>query len=1142
MKKKRCSYGYGSLNYQFLRKMKLTILFLLVVIITGWSANTYSQTTKLSLVVRNSSIENALRKIEDQSEYRFFYNGKLDVDKMVNVDFQQKSLNEVLSVIFEGSNIQYKISGRQVILFNEDTKLNLTELQQAKNISGQVVGQSGEGIPGVTVVVKGTNAGTITDIDGFFTLPNVKGDATLIISFVGMRTQEISVESKSDFKIVLQEETIGIEEVVAVGYGSQSRMKISSAITSVKAEDIKSMAATGIDKAIQGKAAGVLVTNNTGEPGGGVTIRVRGTTSIGSGNDPLYVIDGIPLENTQTSNRNVGENRVNGMSQINPADIESIEILKDAAATSIYGARAANGVVLITTKRGVKGKGEVSIDIHSGLSTVTNKYDLLGASDYAVLVNEGRAQLAASEPQYSPFFTDAFIKNPTVNTNWQDEIFRTGVLSEINLALRGGTDATKYMVSTGYYSQEGIIIGSDFKRLNMRANIDQDLGKKITLGTSLYAAYTNQNRTKNDGSPEKADASNNNHLYGGSVLSTALVKAPTTPVYLEDGSFSNDVNQMEYGNPVRQALAVEITNNVTRIIASAYAKIDLYKGLNFRTQVSGDIRSELENWFDPPNANAFVGTDWRGQKSQRTFNQKAWTLENYFTYATGVGDHSFTVLAGNTVQETIWESSFILVSGIVSEKVSTLNAGTDIDIANSDKQAYGITSYFGRFNYDYKSKYLLLLNARYDGSSRFGKENRYGFFPSGSVAWRVSAEPFMESLNFVSDWKIRTSYGVTGNQEISNYASRGIMTVGTGTNSGSNYTDQTGGVISSLPSPDLKWEETTQFNIGTDISLFHNRLNVTADYYIKTTDNLLFEVPLPSTRGVSSKLENIGKMENRGFELALNGTVLSSNTFNWTADFNISTNSNKVLELMDDKDVIVSGAGGKSIARVDEPISFYLYEREKYVDPETGLVIIVDQDESGDLPNEKDLVLAGSPFPDFFGGLTNNFSYKNFDLSVFFQYSYGNKIYNATRRWLETMTLNDRTIIGANTTQTAFDNRWQSPGDITEYPVVNYDDRNNNYTLSHNGWLEDGSYLRLKSVTLGYSFEQRFLSRLNLKSARIYLTANNLLTFTNYSGFDPEVDHFTGVNGGANSGLLRGYDYGSYPQSKSFRLGINLTF
>lgn len=1121
--------------------MRLSMLLILGCFLSV-SAKSYSQTNRLDVQLNRATINDVIEYVEENSKFVFLYQkDDLNVSKEVAIDLKNATIQQILDQILADEAVRYDVYERQIVIRKATTLLR-NAAQDEKKVTGVVKDHEGMSVPGASVFVEGTTVGTITDIDGTFEITVPATTKTISVSFVGMKQKNVSIEGKDHVTIVMEQMAIGIEEVVAVGYGSQSRKKISAAITSVSAEDIKGMAATGIDKAIQGKAAGVLVTNNTGEPGGGVTIRIRGTTSIGSGNDPLYVIDGIPLENTQTSNRNVGENRVNGMSQINPADIESIDILKDAAATSIYGARAANGVVLITTKRGIKGKGEVSVDVYTGLSEVTSRYDLLGASDYARMVNEGRAQLADSEPEYSPFFTESFINNPTVDTDWQDEIFRIGKVNEVNLALRGGTDDTKYMVSSGYYNQQGIIIGSDFNRFNMRANIDQDLGEHITLGTSLYAAYIDQNRTKNDGSPDRADASNNNHIYGPSVLSSALIKAPTTPVYLEDGTFSNDESQREYGNPVRQAREVSITTNVTRIIASAYAKIDLLPGLNYRVQASGDLRGELENWFNPPNPNAFAGTDWRGEKSQRTFNQKAWTLENYFTYTLGVKDHSFTFLAGNTVQETIWEDSFVLVSGIVSDKVSTLNAGTDIDVANSDKQAYGITSYFGRFNYDYKGKYLLLLNARYDGSSRFGKNNRYGFFPSGSVGWRISEESFLESAGFLDDWKIRASYGMTGNQEIANYASRGIMSVGTGTNKGSNYNGVTGGVISSLPTPNLQWEETTQFNIGTDISLLNNRLNLTFDYYIKTTDNLLFQVPLPNTRGVGSKLDNIGKMENRGLEFGLNGTIIAKDKFNWNADFNISTNANKILELLDGKDVIVSGAGGRSIAREDEPISFYLYEREELVNPEDGTVVIVDQDDSGGLPNEGDLILAGSPFPDFFGGLTNNLSYKNFDLSVFFQYSYGNKIYNATRRWLETMTLNDRTIIGGNTTQTAFDNRWQQPGDVTKYPVINYDDRNDNFTLPHTGWLEDGSYLRLKSLTVGYTFDSALLAKLRLKSARIYLTGNNLLTFTKYSGFDPEVDHFTGVNGGSNSGLLRGYDYGSYPQSKSYRLGINLTF
>lgn len=1124
---------------EIFKAIYITVFIVLISILQTFANEDCSQIARISLDYSQTELADEFNEIEYVSKFFFLYNENLiDTDREITMSVDYKKIDKISNTIFFKTNVECIITDQEDILSPEYSSNG----QQQDSISGMVTNNSGEPLPGVTVLIKGTINGTTTNIDGHYSISNISDSTTLQFSFVGMSAQEVLVGKQTIINIIMIADAIGLHELVVIGYGSQSRKYVTGAITTLTADDIKSMEVIGIDKAIQGKAAGVLVTNNTGEPGGGVTIRIRGTTSIGSGNDPLYVIDGIPLVNTQTSNRNVGENRVNGMSQINPYDIESIEILKDAAATSIFGARGANGVILIKTKRGKIGKGELTVDLNIGMSELAKRYDLLGASDYATLVNEGRAQLAEIEPEYSPYFSESFINNPTVNTNWQDEIFRIGKKEEVNVSFVGGTETTKYMISSGFYNQEGIIIGSDFSRFNIRANVDQNIGDRFSLGTNLYASVIDQRRIKNDGSPDNADASNFNHIYGGPVLSTALVKAPSTPVYLADGTFSNDGAQMEYGNPVRQALDVNINNKVNRIIASAYAKVDLLPGFNFRVQISGDIRNELENWFDPPNPNAFEGTDWRGQASQRNFNQRVWTLENYFTYNLDINNHNFTFLAGNTLQEVMWESSFILVSGIVTDKIQTLNAGTDIDVAISDKQAYGINSYFGRIDYNYNGKYLLLLNARYDGSSRFGEEHRYGFFPSASVGWRISDESFLESANFLDNWKIRVSYGITGNQEITNYASRGIMSIGTGTNIGGNYTGQTGAVISSLPNPNLKWEETTQFNVGTDVSLFKSRVNFTMDYYIKTTDDLLFLVPIPSTMGLSHKWDNIGKMENRGFEFSVNATIITSDKFNWNADFIISNNDNKVLELMNDKDVIVSGAGGSSIARVGEPISFYLFEREEFVNPEDGTVIIVDHDESGGLPNEGDRIIAGSPFPDFYGGFTNTMSYKNFDISIFFQYSYGNKIYNATRSWIETLKLNDRTIIGTNTTQAAFDNRWQQPGDITRYPVVNYDGRNDDYALSHTGWLEDGSYLRLKTLTLGYNFAPNVISKLKLKSARIYITAVNLLTFTNYSGFDPEVDHFTGVNGGANSGLLRGYDYGSYPQSRSYIIGIRISF
>lgn len=1018
-----------------------------------------------------------------------------------------------------------------------DSAIDLASFdQKAAIVSGKVVGDDGKPIPGVSIVVQNSTRGTITDVEGNYRI-EVEPDDVLVFSFIGFQSREVMVGQQSTINITLIEDVKALDEVVVVGYGSQSKRKLTSSISSISAKEIKEMPIVGIDQSIQGRAAGVVVVNNSGEPGGGITMRIRGTTSIGAGSDPLFVIDGIPINNVQTSNVNVGESRVNGLSQINPSDIESMEILKDAAATAIYGARASNGVVIITTKRGAEGVSEISFDSYTGYSEVTSRLDLLGASDYAILANEGLAQI-----DMEPVFDESFIQNPTQNTDWQEEIFRKGKIYNAYLSARGGNRSTGYMISGGYLKQEGTIIDSEFKRYSFRANVDHKVNKTIKLGTSIYGALTSQMRVKNDGTAQRNDASNFNNIYGPPALSTALVKSPASPVMAPNGFYYMDPLQPNYGNPVRQAAAVDIDNQVVRLMPSFFANFSFTDKILFTSRFSADIRSENEEWFNPPNPNEFVGTG-EGRASRRTFDQVLWTFDNFVTYDTEIGDNiNFSALLGTSFQRSTFENSFVLVAGIASDKIRTLNAGVDFDILTSNREAWALASYFSRINLDIKDKYLFNVNARYDGSSRFGAANKFGFFPSAAIGWRISEESFLSGVSEINDLKLRVSYGITGNQQIGNYASIPLYNIGGGTNRGNNYNGLTGATFQSLASEDLSWEETAQFDVGLDVSLLKNRLGFTADYYVKTTEGLLFGVPLPGHSGFKSIIDNVGTIENRGFEFSVNAFLVDAQDFQWSSNFNIATNSNKVLKLLNDNDVIAGGGSGFSIARVGEEINFYLYEREKNVDPETGLVQLVDQNGDGNIDQSNDLVLAGSPFPDLFGGWSNNFSYKGFDLNVFIQYNFGNKIYNLTRRQLETLSVPSDGILSANSTQAAFDNRWQKTGDVTEYPRINYDGQNNQFNQPHTGWLEDGSYVRLKTLTLGYNFQDGILERFKIKRARIYLSSNNLLTFTDYSGYDPEVDHFSGVNSGANSGLLRGYDHGTYPQAKSYVLGVNFTF
>lgn len=1005
-------------------------------------------------------------------------------------------------------------------------------------ITGKVLDEKGESLPGVSVLLKGTSTGAVTDANGAYSIEANAGDI-LVFSFVGFASQEVTVGAQTTVNVTLLSSSATLDEVIVVGYGSQAKRDITSSVVSIGAQEIKDMPVVSMDQTLQGRVPGVVVINNTGEPGGGITMRIRGTSTIGSGSDPLFVVDGIPLDNEQTSNRNVGESRVNGLSQINPSDIESMEILKDAAATSIYGARASNGVVLITTKRGANGGSEVTFDGYTGISQVTKRYDLLGASDFASLVNQGMAQNGEA-----PIYSQAFINNPTDNNNWQDLIFRTAKVYNANISLRGGNKNTGYMVSGGYMNQEGTIVETKFKRYSLRANVDHKVSNAVKIGTSFFGSVTGQDRSKNDGSANYADAANLNNIYGPPVLASALVASPAMPVFDENGYYYVDTLQTAYVNPVRQAKDVKIHNDVFRLLPSIFLNAALHKNLSLTSRFSADIRQETEDWFNPPAPNQPTGLDGTGQASQRTYGMQMWTFDNYLTYDLAINENNnLSLMLGTSQQQSQSRSSFVLVSGITTPVIKTLNAGVDSDVVTSDKQTWSLASFFGRFNYHLKDRYLFNVNARYDGSSRFGKNNSFGFFPSASVGWRISAEPFMQSVPVINDLKLRASWGKTGNQSIGNYASRPLYNIGTGTQIGNNYTGQTGVTYANLASDNLTWEETTQTNIGLDAAFMDGKLKITTDYYTKVTDKLLFYVPLPQLSGFPSILGNIGKIQNSGFEFSIESTNLESNGFRWVTNFNIATNTNEVKELLNGKDVLVgNNMTGYSIARVGQPISFYLYEREKYVNSETGKVVIRDQN-TDNVINSSDLVMAGSPFPDFFGGITNSLSYGPFDLSIFFQYSVGNKVYNVTRRELELLNIPVQSKISANTTQEAYDNRWQNPGDVTEYPRINYDGANNDFNLAHTGWLEDASYLRLKTLTLGYNLKKSLLDRMHVKRGRVYLSSNNLLTFTEYKGMDPEVNHFTGVNSAtANSALLQGYDYGTYPQAKSYVIGVNLTF
>ncbi|MEM7107245.1 MAG: TonB-dependent receptor, partial [Bacteroidota bacterium] len=997
------------------------------------------------------------------------------------------------------------------LLFLIGTSLHAQKTQ----ISGSVKDNTGEPLIGVTVVVKGTTQGTATDIDGNFVL-EVEPAATLYFSFIGYESQEIVVGNQTQIDVILKEDISELEEVVVVGYGTINKRELTTAVASVKGSEIAEMPVPSLDQAIQGRMAGVQVTKGTGAPGGGINIRVRGTASINGGQEPLYIVDGIPINNTftgsvgqggtQSGEGFAGNEVINGMAGINPDNIESIEVLKDAAAASIYGARAANGVVLVTTKRGVSGALQADLKMYSGVSFQPRRYDVLNAQQYAAAVNEGlttvsNTQLAITE---TPFDTD-----------WQDEVFQVAPMSSVNLSFRGGNENTKFFFSPSYFRQEGIIINSLFERYSFRGNLDHNFNDVVQFGTNFEVSNSIGQRLRNSGGPNVQDAFNNNSIFGPSVLSSALVFSPLVPVRDPlTGGFSSDTLNL-FANPVALAELNDLRSNGLRIIGNVFAEVEFLKDFKFKINVGGDIRDENELFVSIPPPDAVGG----GRVLRRSFRETLWVAEGFLNYNKDLTpDLNLKVLFGASYQQSENDGFSIGVQDLLIDNVRTLSASSEFTTPFSDADnRFTIASAFTRVILGIKDRYFIQLAARRDASSRFGSNKRFGDFPSASLAWNIIDEPWF-NVSQIDNLKLKTSYGLTGNDQIGPFRYLGTSSI-----LDFNYIGQNGVVLSNIENPNYSWESTAQFNVGLELGLLQNRLQITTDYFIKTTNDLLLGRPLPLESGsISSPFVNIGSMENRGFEFSVNAVIMDEADFTWDANFNISFIQQEVLELVNDEPVIGGSFGFANIFTEGEELSFQLYQLEKTVDPESGYRRIKDLNDNG-IRDDGDLRIVGSPNPDHFGGLTNRLRYKNWDLSVFTQWVYGNDILNTTRGFLQNPGLPSLSQIGPNLSAEALD-RWTEGNTDATFPRIDYsnpgfddtDLRNLGVPTDQN--LEDGSYLKLRNISLGYNFSGDMLQRLGLRSLRAYVTANNIAMLTEYSGYDPEVNHTVTNNIGA------GYD------------------
>ena len=999
-----------------------------------------------------------------------------------------------------------------------------TGYAQDLTVTGKITdATTGEPLLGVNVIEKGSSNGVSSDMNGDYIIKNISSESILIFSYLGFTDQEIKVGAKKQIDVILQQVVDELDELVIVGYGTKKKRNLTGSIVSVGSDAIDKSNLQDPISILQGRAAGVQVTSNSGAPGGGMSIKVRGNSSLNSGNSPLYVVDGVPIESNSLSSLNGSENfGLNPLADINPGDIASMDILKDASSTAIYGSRAANGVVIITTKRGLSGKAQVDLSITSGVSEIPRMLSVLNASQYRSAILDSYRNM---DNPVTPngIIIDSLNPKNNGDVDWQRELLRIAPENKIDLSVRGGSENLKYAWSSSFLDQDGIILNSNYRRVTSRLNVDFKVSDKITFGQSI--SYTN--------------AVNNRINAGGSenlsVIRELLVRPPIFAAYLPDGSY----NGYQFGrrNPIGLAELATHVNKSNRIIGNQYVEYEIIEGLTIKSNLNLDYISMKEDEFIPSTLDYREGYN---SGKVRAINNLTWGNETFLTLNRQLGEsHNLSALAGLSFQD--WNYEVVGLDGMFfsSDKIPTLNgAGT---ISNQEVNIitqHSMLSYFGRVSYDYRGKYLFEANLRADGSSRFGKDNRFGYFPSAAIAWRFSDESLFENVNLLNDAKLRLSVGQTGNEAIGNYTSQGEFAVG------SNYLDFSGAAPTVMPNSGLTWETTTQYNAGLDISLWNNRVNLNADVYLKITEDLLYNVPIPRTTGFSYVTRNIGSIENRGVEFSINTRNLVGD-FSWETNFNISANRNKITDLPEN--LLTNGFiqnGNYHILKEGSPIgTFYgykfngVYSRDednvnKVTDGALGKVFkggdpIWDDLNGDNIIDENDKQIIGDATPDFYGGINNTFSYKGLSLGVFFQFSYGNDIYSEINH-------QRNSVVRYNNLSTDALNRWRKQGDVTNFPKPVSDDPLRSDSRIQSRWVEDGSYIKLKNINLRYRFPDQTVSKLGLRKLEIYTSAVNVLTWTHYTGFDPDVNSY--------SGLREGLDEGSYPQSRTITLGVNIGF
>ena len=1137
---------------QFITVTKLCITVLCALLI---SAASFAQNRTVSVNVEDATVKELLKAIEQASPYTFAYvDTDIDLTRKVSVTAVNESIESILERVLPQATAEFR--DMKIILLKKVTKPATQQAQPEKRgprtVTGKVLDKDGNPVIGAMVIEKGTSNGAGCDMDGNYSIKVPNPNAVLEASLIGYATQSIQLtENQSVANFVLMEEAIRLDDVVVVGYGVQNSRDVTTSITSIKADAFANTPTTDFREAMAAKMPGVQVINLGGQPDGNVSVRVRGIQSATSGNEPLYVIDGIPCEARAFAN-------------LDGNDIESLEVLKDASAAAIYGSRGSCGVILVTTKRGAGERPVISYDGQFSVSEVSKKIDMLDAYEWAEIFAEARngaymfnvpegtiSDPSPSRPQVyhriSPL-VEAYLQDNTgtlTNTDWQDEIFRTALSHKHSLSVSARTKTMNYYIGANYLYREGTIIGSDFQRYGLRANFDGKRGN-LKYGVSFSPSYSKTNYVASD-----------SQYNGDGVIASALMAPPIFQPYNEDGSYNWDMNGLlrqsgdirnpwdtqtnEVLNPVALALEIDDVREKVNLIGNLYASYEFIKGLEYKITLGGDYYSYIRNYYRPSYI-PLRGSKYLDAPSQPTASNQAnsyfhWTVSNQISFNRKFGDHSVNAVAVYEAEKQTTQATYVSGQGqIGDDKIRTTKGKTiDIDNTYNNKYAYTFASWLVRAQYSYKGRYMVSASVRGDGSSRFAPNTRWGYFPAASIGWRISDENFLSGAKWLNDLKIRASIGQTGNAQIGN--SEYLALYGTAS------LDLGNGLVtqvypSQIANNDLGWEKNTQTNIGLDATLWNGLLGINADFYLSKTTNMLFDVPVSVVSGLTTSNVNIGSMQNKGVELNISsrkkfGDFYYDFTANW------SLNRNKVLHLGDEDAPIIkesSYAGGYYITKVGQPVGCYyllvqdsIFHNQEELDSyphfstaTVGDFRFVDADGDGVLEKDDDRVIVGNYMPDFYYGFGITLGWKGIDLAANFQGVYGNEILNLERRYLLNME--------------ASSNMMKEALDRFPYGNLNRATRKssgNNGSCTSTFHLEDGSYLRLQNLSLGWTMPDKWLRKSGITKFRIYVQGSNLFTLTNYSGYNPEV------NKRASDALRPGEDYCSYPLSRTFSVGIN---